>query len=210
MTVKMNRSYLTVAVMACFGAAAAAQNLPEPMVSAARKAVVSNPEVQARWNAFKAAGNERDVARGREPVRAGDRAPVRGGVGRAAPAVVAGEEARRRQLRGRERRDALHAVFAVLEMVDHLAGHRDRVRCVRKAGPARVRGLEHAFELGGAQPQRAGPLRGIAQAAALPPGGLHVGATDVPADHGALRHGRSRGAPRHNRRLPSAVPPSRR
>ncbi len=64
MTVRKNRSYLTVAVMACFGAAATAQNLPEPMVSAARKAVVSNPEVQARWNGFKAAGNEREVARG--------------------------------------------------------------------------------------------------------------------------------------------------
>jgi len=33
-------------------------------VQAARKAVASNPEVQARWNGFKAAGNERDVARG--------------------------------------------------------------------------------------------------------------------------------------------------
>ncbi len=41
-----------------------AQNLPAPMVEAARKAVASNPEVQARWNGFNAAGNERDVARG--------------------------------------------------------------------------------------------------------------------------------------------------
>ncbi|MGK2953669.1 MAG: TolC family outer membrane protein [Thiobacillus sp.] len=41
-----------------------AQDLPAPMIEAARKAVASNPEVQARWNGFKAAGNERDVARG--------------------------------------------------------------------------------------------------------------------------------------------------
>jgi adhesin transport system outer membrane protein len=53
---------VSAAVMASWGAQA--QNLPEPMVQAARKAVVSNPEVQARWNGFKAAGNERDVARG--------------------------------------------------------------------------------------------------------------------------------------------------
>lgn len=50
------------AMLASLGAQA--QNLPAPLVQAARKAVVSNPEVQARWNGFKAAGNERDVARG--------------------------------------------------------------------------------------------------------------------------------------------------
>lgn len=41
-----------------------AQNLPEPLVQAARRAVVGNPEVQARWHGFKAALDERDVARG--------------------------------------------------------------------------------------------------------------------------------------------------
>ena len=41
-----------------------AQTLPEPLVQAARKAVASNPEVQARWHGFLAASNERDVARG--------------------------------------------------------------------------------------------------------------------------------------------------
>ena len=50
------------AVFASWGAQA--QTLPAPMVQAARKAVVSNPEVQARWNGFNAAGSERDVARG--------------------------------------------------------------------------------------------------------------------------------------------------
>ena len=40
-----------------------AQTLPEPMIQAARKAVATNPEVQARWHGFLAASNERDVAR---------------------------------------------------------------------------------------------------------------------------------------------------
>lgn len=62
MIAKAKVSLLTVAVLACFGGQA--QSLPEPLVQAARKAVLTNPEVQARWNGFKAAGNERDVARG--------------------------------------------------------------------------------------------------------------------------------------------------
>lgn len=41
-----------------------AQKLPEPLLQAARKAVQSNPEVQARWHAFLAAGEQRSVARG--------------------------------------------------------------------------------------------------------------------------------------------------
>lgn len=53
---------LAVAMLASFGAQA--QSLPEPLVKAARKAVTTNPEVQARWNGFNAAGNERNVARG--------------------------------------------------------------------------------------------------------------------------------------------------
>ena len=62
MITKTKLSSLAMAVLAALGAQA--QGLPEPMVQAARKAVVSNPEVQARWHGFKAAGNERDVARG--------------------------------------------------------------------------------------------------------------------------------------------------
>lgn len=46
------------------GFAASAQSLPQPLLQAARKAVESNPEVQARWHAFLAAVDERDVARG--------------------------------------------------------------------------------------------------------------------------------------------------
>ncbi|MDD3937842.1 MAG: TolC family outer membrane protein [Rhodoferax sp.] len=56
-------SLVTLAVLMYLGAAQA-QNLPAPMVQAARKAVATNPEVQARWNGFNAAGHERDVARG--------------------------------------------------------------------------------------------------------------------------------------------------
>jgi len=43
---------------------AQAQGLPEPLLQAARKAVVSNPEVQARWHGFQAAESERSAARG--------------------------------------------------------------------------------------------------------------------------------------------------
>lgn len=59
---KTTLTLLAAAVLLSLGVQA--QSLPEPLVKAARKAVVSNPEVQARWNGFKAAGNERDVARG--------------------------------------------------------------------------------------------------------------------------------------------------
>ena len=59
---KTRLTLLNLALLASWGVQA--QTLPAPMVQAARKAVVSNPEVQARWNGFKAAGNERDVARG--------------------------------------------------------------------------------------------------------------------------------------------------
>jgi adhesin transport system outer membrane protein len=38
-------------------------NLPEAMVQAVRKAVASNPEVQAKWNAFMAADSQRDIAK---------------------------------------------------------------------------------------------------------------------------------------------------
>ena len=62
MKTKFSLTLIVTAMLAGWGAQA--QSLPEPLVQAARKAVVSNPEVQARWNGFKAAGDERDVARG--------------------------------------------------------------------------------------------------------------------------------------------------
>jgi adhesin transport system outer membrane protein len=62
MFIKAKLSLLAMTVLTVLGVQA--QGLPEPLVQAARKAVASNPEVQARWNGFKAASNERDVARG--------------------------------------------------------------------------------------------------------------------------------------------------
>ena len=62
----MKRTTLTAvgaAVVALSGALAQGQTLPAPLVDAARKAVVSNPEVQARWHAFKGSDAERDVAK---------------------------------------------------------------------------------------------------------------------------------------------------
>jgi adhesin transport system outer membrane protein len=59
---KTKLTVLSLAMLTSLGALA--QTLPTPMVQAARKAVASNPEVQARWNGFKAAASERDVARG--------------------------------------------------------------------------------------------------------------------------------------------------
>ena len=55
-------TFLMAALLVSWGVQA--QSLPEPLVQAARKAVVSNPEVQARWNGFLAAESERKVARG--------------------------------------------------------------------------------------------------------------------------------------------------
>ena len=64
MELKQKSIALVATLAVCSGSLAMAQGLPEPMVNAARKAVASNPEVQARWNGFKAATNEREVARG--------------------------------------------------------------------------------------------------------------------------------------------------
>lgn len=63
----MKRTALTAvgtAVLVATGSLAQAQALPAPLVEAARKAVVTNPEVQARWHAFKGSEEERKVARG--------------------------------------------------------------------------------------------------------------------------------------------------
>jgi len=54
---------VSAAVLLMLGGVASAQALPEPMLEAVRKAVVSNPEVQARWHNFTAADAERDVAK---------------------------------------------------------------------------------------------------------------------------------------------------
>ena len=62
MIAKTKLSVLALALTGCFGAQALA--LPETLVKAARQAVLTNPEVQARWNGFKAAGQEQSTARG--------------------------------------------------------------------------------------------------------------------------------------------------
>lgn len=61
MIAKAKLTLLTLALLGYFGAQA--QALPETLVKAARQAVLTNPEVQARWNGFKAAGQEQASAR---------------------------------------------------------------------------------------------------------------------------------------------------
>ena len=59
------KSKLTLMAVAIFSVfAATAQPLPEALKDAARKAVVSNPEVQARWHAFLASKEEQESVRG--------------------------------------------------------------------------------------------------------------------------------------------------
>ncbi len=58
------RSLLSLALLAVLPSLAAAQ-LPPQLRDAARQAVVSNPEVQARWNAFQGGGGRT----GRRPRR---------------------------------------------------------------------------------------------------------------------------------------------
>jgi adhesin transport system outer membrane protein len=50
--------------LACLQIASAGAAPPDALRDAARKAVVGNPEVQARWHAFRAADAEQDAARG--------------------------------------------------------------------------------------------------------------------------------------------------
>jgi outer membrane protein, adhesin transport system len=60
---KKIRTMIAVAVLATLPHTASAQ-LPEALREAARMAVVSNPEVQSRWHAFRGAEEEQKVARG--------------------------------------------------------------------------------------------------------------------------------------------------
>lgn len=62
----MMKSRLTILALACMTVATAhAQNVPAgSLAAAAQKAISNNPEVTARLNALRAAGNEADVARG--------------------------------------------------------------------------------------------------------------------------------------------------
>lgn len=64
----MRKKALAVVMLAAYGCLHAQQQasdkLPDPMVKAARMAVLTNPEVQARWNGFKASESDRQFARG--------------------------------------------------------------------------------------------------------------------------------------------------
>lgn len=53
---------VSLAILAMHAGATMAQTLPDPLVKAVQKAIVSNPEVQARWHNFKGAHAERDAA----------------------------------------------------------------------------------------------------------------------------------------------------
>lgn len=61
MTINTKLTGLMLALLASWGVHA--QALPPALVKAARQAVLTNPEVQARWNGFKAANNAQDMAR---------------------------------------------------------------------------------------------------------------------------------------------------
>lgn len=60
---KTLRTLISAAVITTLPLAANAQ-VPEALRAATQQAVASNPEVQARWHAFRAAGNDQDAARG--------------------------------------------------------------------------------------------------------------------------------------------------
>jgi outer membrane protein, adhesin transport system len=61
MSLSTKMTGLMLALISSWGVQA--QPLPAPLITAARQAVLTNPEVQARWNGFKAASNAQDVAR---------------------------------------------------------------------------------------------------------------------------------------------------
>lgn len=61
---KLFRRTGVIALLCALHGAALAESLPSALREAALKAVGTNPEVQARWHAFQAAGAEQDVARG--------------------------------------------------------------------------------------------------------------------------------------------------
>ena len=60
----LTRSLVATAVAIAFSASAQTKsNAPDPLVQAVRKAVATNPEVQAKWNGFLAADSQRDIAK---------------------------------------------------------------------------------------------------------------------------------------------------
>ncbi|WP_342618640.1 TolC family outer membrane protein [Rhodoferax sp. GW822-FHT02A01] len=64
MNTTLKRSFVAASVALAFTASAQTKApLPEPLLQAIHKAVATNPDVQAKWNAFKAADSQRDVAK---------------------------------------------------------------------------------------------------------------------------------------------------
>ena len=67
MSKALKLSLVAASVVLAFSASAqnspAKPKLPDALVQAVRKAVASNPEVQAKWNAFMAADSQRDIAK---------------------------------------------------------------------------------------------------------------------------------------------------
>ncbi len=59
---KQSIKAVSLAIFAIYSGVSTAQALPEPLVKAVQKAIVSNPEVQARWHNFTGAQAERDAA----------------------------------------------------------------------------------------------------------------------------------------------------
>ena len=53
-----------VALAALSGLTLRAQTLPDPLLQAVRKAVQTNPDVQARWHGLRAALSEQEAMRG--------------------------------------------------------------------------------------------------------------------------------------------------
>ena len=60
---KKNMRMAASVLLAFAVSSATAQTLPQPLIEVARKAVVGNPEIQARWREFTAAGHEHEFAR---------------------------------------------------------------------------------------------------------------------------------------------------
>ena len=64
MNTTLKRTFVAASVALAFTASAQTKApLPEPLLQAIHKAVATNPDVQAKWNAFQAADSQRDVAK---------------------------------------------------------------------------------------------------------------------------------------------------
>jgi hypothetical protein len=132
----------------------------------------------------------RGVQGGRQPVGRGDMPPLRRHLVGPAPAGIAGEEVQRGGYEGlrQHRGNAPHAVFAVDEQIDHLAGHRHRMLGLLKRRPALPRSGQRVMQVLQTLPQRTRPLRSVDHLAAAQQARLDMRTADVPADQRGLTH----------------------